>query len=268
MFRMKKRLFQILLLMCVFVSAQAQDAVTAASTYNEGLAIMKTKDYTNALPLLEKAISLASAEATADEEVLGLAKKNAAIATYYAGNAKRKAKAFDEASALYEKGIGYNPNSYINYIGRAKVLSGKGDMAAAVNAYFEAAGIAEKGGKADKAKSLIASADKLSRVAYSKKKYDQAIAAANAFLAVHETASAHFTLARAFKAKKQYKAAAPHIDKAVEMTTKDKDKYYYTQGQIYEALGNNAKAVAAYKMVKGAKYSKNAQYKVTKLGGK
>ena len=266
---MKKRLFPILLLMTMFVAAQAQEATTAASVYNEGLAIMKTKDYAKALPLLEKAISIASTEATADEEVLGLAKKNAAIATYYVGNAKRKAKALDEASALYEKGIGYNPASYINYIGRAQVLSAKGDKAAAVKAYFEAAAVAEKAGKADKANSLIANADKLSRVAYSKKNYDQAIACAEAFLAGgHETARTHFTLARALKAKKQYKDAAPHIDKAVEMATGNKDKYYYTQGQIYEALGNKAKAIAAYKKVKGEKYSKNAQYKVTKLGGK
>jgi len=264
---MKKLLFQILFLSACTLAVQAQD-VTAAGQYNEGLTMMKAKDYANALPLLEKAIELAGAEATADEQVLPLAKKNAAIATYYAGNAKRKAKAYDEAAALYDKGIGYNADSYINYVGRAQVLSGKGDKAGAVTAYLEAAGIAEKAGKADKATGLIGSAEKLARISYGKKKYDEAIACSELFLAAHETSRAHYTMAQALKAKKQFAKAATHIDKAIEtVADADKDKYHYAQGQIHEGAGNKSKAVAAYKKVGGDKYGKNAAYKVTQLGG-
>ncbi|MEL6846499.1 MAG: hypothetical protein AAFP02_25110, partial [Bacteroidota bacterium] len=141
--------------------------------------------------------------------------------------------------------------------------------AGAVKAYIEASGVAEKAGKADKVASLMGSAEKLARIAYGKKKYDDAIACSEAFLAVKETARAHYTMAQALKSKKQFAKAVPHIEKAVEMMeAKDKDKYQYAAGQIYEGAGNKSKAVAAYKKVAGEKYGKNAAYKVTQLGGK
>ena len=115
---------QLLLLVTigVFSTAVAQE-VTAGSLYNDGLAKLKAKEYKEALTLMEKAMEVADPEA--DEKVIKLAKRNGAFASYYVGNQLRKEKKYDEALAIYEKGIGYSTGVYSNYVGIAQALDAK-----------------------------------------------------------------------------------------------------------------------------------------------
>ncbi|HMP24233.1 MAG TPA: tetratricopeptide repeat protein [Saprospiraceae bacterium] len=244
----------------------AQDS--AASLYNEGLAKLKVKDYDGALPLLQKAIEIGDPESEDDAQVIRLASKNGAIAAYYVGNNLRKANKNDEALAVYDQGIEYDPSFYANYIGRAQAFEGKGDAVDAVKAYLAASVASEKGGKADRAEELYKKADNFAAVAWGKKQWDVAIACAQAFLEERESADAHYYLAQSLKAKGQNSEALTHAQKAAELTTDtDKDKYYFGLAEIHEALGQKSEAVAAYKMVKGATYGKRAEYKVSQLDG-
>lgn len=246
---------------------QAQDGATAASLYNDALAKLKAKDFDAALPLFEQAIETADPESETDSKVVKLAKRNGAIAAYYVGNDLRKSDKFEEALATYDKGIEYASGFYANYIGRAQALEGKGDNVEAIKAYVMAAEMSEKGGKADKAGDLINKAENFAAVAWGDKKWDDAISYAETFLALKETADAHYYMAQSLQEKGENQKALEHAEKALAMAGDDKNKFYFTKAEIHEALGQTSEAVDAYKMVGGSKYGERAKYKVDQLSG-
>ena len=252
----------------LLTSLSAQDA-TAASLYNKGLASLKAKDYETGYPQIEEALKVAEAEG--NEKVVTLAKKNGAKAAYNLGSAKRKAKAYDEALTLFARGIELSPDYSSNYMGRAQALDGKGEKTEAVKAYIAAADLAEKGEKADRAVQLVKKAGSIVGKLYSGKNYAGAIEAGKAHLELKEAEKVHYYMGQSFAKQKDNANAATHINKAVELaeasSTPTPDKYYWAQGNILEATGDKASALAAYKKITGEKYKANADFKVKELGG-
>ncbi len=252
----------------LLTSLSAQDA-TAASLYNKGLASLKAKDYEAGYPQIEAALK--AAETEGNEKVVTLAKKNGAKAAYNLGSQKRKAKAYDEALTLFDRGIELNPTYSSNFMGKAQALDGKGEKTAAVKAYIAAADLAEKSGKADRAVQLVKKAGSIVGKLYSGKNYAGAIEAGKAHLELKEAGNVHYYLAQSFSKTKDNATAATHIVKAVDLTaaagTAVPDKYYWAQGNILEATGKKADALAAYKKITGEKYKANADFKVKELGG-
>ncbi len=249
-------------------TALAQETATAASLYNDGLAKLKAKSYSEALPLLEKAIAAADTTDEADAKVVGLAKRNGAIAAYYMGTQLRKEKKTDEASKRFDQGVSYDPDFYANYIGQAQILEDKDKDAEAIKAYFAAVAVCERTNKADKVADLVKKAENMPGVAWGKKQWDNAIAAANAFLENKESGDVRYYLALSQKEKKQYSEAIENAQKAVELATgEDVDKANFALAEIYEAAGKKSEAIATYKLVKAAKYAERAKYKVTQLEG-
>ena len=270
----------LIVLLGVFTFVNAQDAPSAASLYNDGLAKLKAKEYTDALSLLEQAIE--SADTDADEKVLKLAKRNAAFAAYYVGNELRKGEQFDEAIETYNKGISYMASIYNNYTGLAQAYEGKGENVEAVKAYVKAADMTKKQGEAsiekgkeergqkliDRSEKLANKAANFSAKAYSSKDYEDAINTAKAFLDVRDHAGAYYYLAMSLKSTGKNSDAVEYINKAVELADDaDKSKFYFGKGQIHEALGQKSEAIAAYKLVTDAKYSERAKYNADKLSG-
>ena len=247
----------------------AQEASTA-SLYNKGLASLKAKDYEAGYPQMEEALK--AAEAEGNEKVAKLAKKNGAVAAYKLGGVKRKAKAYDEALTLFNRGIELNPENASNYMGKAQALNSKGEKVAAIEAYIAAADITEKNGKAERAVQLVKKAGSIVGKLYSGKEYKGAIEAGKAFLALKEADNVHYYLAQSLSKTSDNAAASSHITKAVELAEANgasaPDKYYWAQGNILEATGAKADALAAYKKITGEKYKANADFKVKELGGK
>ncbi len=251
------------------VFSYAQDEASATSLYNSGLAKLKAKEYTEALGLLEQ--SMEKADPEKDEKVLKLAKRNSAFACYYIGNQLRKEKKFDEALNTYSKGIDYSKAVYSNFIGRAQALEGKGEKADAVKAYLTAAEMTKTAGKEERAVKLLSKAENFAGVAYGKKKYDEAIATGQVYLELGSpSANVHYYVAQALLKKGKKQEALEHANKALENAGEDADKskFYFGQAEILESLGQKAKAVEAYKMVKDQKYGERAKYKVDQLSGK
>ncbi len=250
-------------------TVNAQDTTaTAASLYNDGLAQLKAKAYLPALGLFEKAIAAADTTKEDEVKVVGLAKRNGAIAAYYAGTQLRKEKKTADASKRFDQGVSYDPDFYANYIGRAQVLEDQDKDGDAVKAYFEAIAVAERTGKADKVADLSKKAESIAGVAWGKKQWNNAIEAANAFLAQKESGNVRYYLALSQKEKKMYDEAIENAKKAVELASaEDKDKTNFGLAEIYEAAGKKSDAIAAYKLVKGTKYGERAKYKVTQLEG-
>jgi tetratricopeptide (TPR) repeat protein len=259
-------LFSALFSFILITGINAQDdAKTAASLYNEGLAKAKEKAYLEALDLMEQAIAKATEEE--NEQVIDLAKKNGTRAAYGAGNIHRKAGDHDQALAAFEKGIEYNPAYYTNYVGKAQTLEGKGSKKEAIIAYLAAADVAAKANKADKAAQYVKKSTNMIAKAKSAKDWANTQAYAEAFLEVKESADVHYYLASALKESGDSAKAIEHLDKACEMAKGDASKYYYLKAQTHEKLGQKESAVAAYKKVTDAKYTEMAQYKIGELGG-
>ena len=245
--------------------AKAQEK-SAAGLYNEGLSLLKAKDYSGGLVLMEQALAKAGPE---DEKVSSLAKKNGAIAAYNAGNAKRKEGAHDEALTLYNKGIELNPTNSSNYEGVARAYEAKGDKTEAVKSYVVAANKGTEEGKADRAEKRLKQAQNIVGKLFVGKSYDEAIATGEAFLSVKDdVAEVHYYVSRSLAETGSAEKALEHATKAIELSgeTVD-DKYFYAQATQYEKLGNKADAIASYKKITGDKYKSQAEYKISELGG-
>lgn len=246
------------------VNAQDAATETAAGVYNDGLAALKAKEYGKAYDLMLKAIEIA--DPAEDAQVLKLAKGNGAFAAYYAGNDDAKDGKFDEAMMKYDKGIELSAKNYVNYYGKAKALDDQGKTAEAIAAYIKAAEIATAGDKADRAEKYLGRCENMIAVSYGDKKYDDAVAAAEVFLASHESKEVSYYLAKSLVEKGMASDAVAHAEKAHELGgAEDEGKYIVGLAEVYEAAGNKVAAADAYSKVPQGKYYDHAQYKAGQL---
>lgn len=245
-------------------NVQAQEK-TVAGLYNEGLALLKTKDYAGGLALMEQALEKAGPD---DEKVVRLAKKNSAIAAYNLGNAARKAGTHDAAIEFYNKGIANNPTNSSNYEGIARAQEAKGAKVEAVKAYLEAAAKGEEEGKADKAASRQKKAQTMVGKLFVAKSYTDAIAVGEAFIAAKPgVAEVHYYVSRSYAETAGAEKAVEHAEQAVSLAAAPEDKFFYALASQLEALGKKAEAVASYEKITGEKYKKQADYKISQLKG-
>ena len=251
---------------CVLVGSVSAQEKTPAGLYNEGLALLKQKDYSGGLALMEEALSIAGPD---DEKVVTLAKKNGAIAAYNAANSMRKEGNFDGALELYNKGIEYNPTNSANYEGVARAQEGKGEKMEAIKSYLVAAAKGSEEGKEKRASSCEKKAKTMVGKLFVTKKYEDAIAAGESFVSVKDdNAEVHYYLSRSFAETGNSEKALAHADKAISLAGEaSEDKYYYAQATQLEKLGRKADAIASYKKITGEKYKKQADYKISQLGG-
>lgn len=252
-----------------FTMANAQDAeASAASLYNDGLALLKEKKFTEGYDLMSKALEKATADE--NEKVIKLAKKNGAVAAYQAGNAALKAKDYDGAMTYYASGAEMNPGYASNFIGTGKVLNAKGDKVGAVAAFVDAAKVAKEAGDEKK----ITEAKKRSKQVVGKlfaaKKYADAIAAGQKIGEFGDMPEVLYYVSRCQSEEKDFEGALASADKSIaagEAQGAIEDKFYVAKGLALEGLGKKADAIAAYKMVKEGDYKEQAEYKITELGG-
>ncbi len=259
-----KLVFCFCLSLILFSNVQGQDAEkTAAGLYNEGLALLKAKNYGEGLVALEAA--LVKAEADGDEKVIGLAKKNGAMAAYNEGNAKRSAKAYDEAAALYQKGIALNPTYPSNYIGAARVLDAKGDKEGAMNAFLDAADKAKADDNAKKADEALKRGKSVLTDLYNSKSYDKVIALGKTYLAKAQNPDVNYYVGKSLMATDAHSDAVSYFDASLAANPSKKDRVIYAKAQSLEKIGKKADAVAAYKMITDEKYKANAAHKISSL---
>jgi hypothetical protein len=262
---MMKTLQLLLVFLFSTVLLQAQDAAeTAAGVYNEGLELLKSKEYAQAYDKMLKAIELA--DPAEDAQVLKLAKGNGSIAAYYAGSDLLKEKKFDEAMAKFDKGIELNAKSYTNYYGKAKCKDDQDLTADAVMAYIKAGEVATAGGKGDRAEKYLSRAANIIGLAYGAKKYDDAIAAGDVYLAEQESAEVSYYVAKSLIEKGNASDAIAHAEKASNLGDgMEEGKYTLALAEAYEAAGNKSAAAQAYGKVPKGKYYDHAQYKAGEL---
>lgn len=258
--------FTLLLVSAFFLSVghiNAQDAKTASGLYNDGLALLKEKNYEGALTAMKEALT--KAEADGNEKVIDLAKKNGSVAAYSFGNAKRKAKAMDEAMALYTQGIEMNPAYSSNYIGKARAEADKGMKEQAITSYMKAVEIATAEGKTKKIDEAKKRAKSLITGAYNDKNDAEVVSLGKAFLAGSDNPDVHYYVGKSLMNQDKHSDALTHFDKALVTPPAKKDRIIYAKAQSLEKLGKKADAVEAYKMITDEKYKANAAHKISTL---
>ncbi|MEM0992987.1 MAG: tetratricopeptide repeat protein [Bacteroidota bacterium] len=251
-------------------SLQAQDEKSAADLYNEGVELMKAKDFAGALPLFEQAIDKAATAEEGDStamQVTELAKKNGMRTAYSLGNKQRKAKEYDAAIETFDKGLAMG-DFYALYMGKAQALDKSDKKEKAVEAYFTAGKKYEEAGQEE------AKVVKIYRTAFIKlaraKKYDAIIEKAEAHPVALKNADVSYYVAKAYSSKKDYEKALMHAQAATAAAPdgKDKGKFYMLEGEINTKLTKTGDAIAAYKKVEsGSKYADRAAYLIKELGG-
>lgn len=254
-----------ILIFCVFSFATAQEAtLTAAGAYNQGLAKLKESNYAGGLELMEQAIEIAT-EAN-DEKVLGLAKKNGSVAASKLASASYKSGDYDQALAMYDRGIAYAPTSAGNYLGKARAINKKGMTNDAISAFLKAGQVYEQAGKVSTGQKAYKQAQTIVGKMFIAKKYDETIVSGELYLTGHQSAEVNYYLSKSFIEKGEGQKALAHINKAIELSGEAvEDKYYMAKGVSLELLGNKSQAISAYKKVSGEKYKKNADYKISTL---
>ena len=258
------QLLWVFLLSAGMLTAQDAATETAAGVYNDGLTALKAKEYSKAFDLMQKAMEIADPEA--DAQVLKLAKQNGSIAAYYAGNEEVKSKNYDAAMMKFDKGIELNAKSYTNFYGKAKALDDQGKTVEAVEAYIKAAEVATASNQAERAEKYLSRAANMIAVSYGDKKYDDAIAAGEAYLASHVSMEVSYYLAKAMVEKGQAEDALAHAMKAHELGgDAEEGKYVLALAEVYEAAGNKSAAAEAYGKVPKGKYYDHAQYKAGQM---
>jgi hypothetical protein len=242
---------------------------TPASLYNDGLALLKSKKFAEGYDFM--ALALEKATADEDEKVIGLAKKNGAVAAYSAGNAALKAKDYDKAMTYYQNGMDMNPEYPSNYIGKGKVLNAQGDKVGAVTAFIDGGMVAKEKGDEKKVTEVKKRSKQVVGKLFAAKKYADAIAAGKKVEEFEEMPEVMYYVARCQVEEKDFAGALETAEKSIasgEALGKTEDKFYVAKGLALEGLGKTADAIAAYKMVKEGDYKKQAEYKITELGGK
>lgn len=267
-----KNLFSLIAIFALTsVVVNAQDAapkVTATSTYNQALKLLKEKNFDEGLPLMKQAVELAETEE--NEKVLKLAKKNAAKASYSVGKIKYKAGDYDGALSLYNEGIALDSSNASNVSGIAAVYKKQGDKLKATDYYVQAAKLYMEKGKEKKITNILKSLNSMTGKSYTSDKFDEAIEIGTKALMIKDHASIQYYVARAYLAKEDNEKALEMANKAIETGTKNEtmaDKFYIAQAMAYAALGKKAEAISAYEKVTEEKYLEQAKYQIGKLKG-
>lgn len=247
-------------------SLSSQD-VTAASAYNEGLKMLKGKDFENGLMNMEKALEMAQVDE--NEQIIGLAKKNGAIAAYNLGNAKRKAGDLENALMLYKKGTELSPAYSSNFEGIARIHEKNGETLTSMNYYMLAGQKASEEGRAEKAQNRMKKAETMVGKAFVAKNYDSSIELGKAYISVDDkNAEVNYYLARSLSEKEMVEEAITHMNKAIELSGANvEDKYHFYLGEQLEKAGKKAEAAASYRKVMHEKYKAQAEYRAGQLGG-
>ena len=270
---MNKYLFlrTFLFLLCAFslsFSSQLigqEEAKTAAGLYNDGLALLKAKNYAEGLTTMEEALALAQESDGDNEKVIGLAKKNGALAAYNVGKSKLKSKAFDEALSYFNKGIQMNPAYSSNYIGKARVEADNGSKTDAIASFMKAAEVATAAGKQKKVDEAHKRAKSLVTSAYKAKNDADVVTLGKAFLAGTSNSDVSYYVGKSLMNQDNHADAVSHFDNALTGTPEKKDRIIYAKAQSLEKQGKNTEAVAAYKLITDEKYKANAVHKISTL---
>ena len=271
-----RRILPLLVTTLVLTFAMAATAPTllaqadkdAAEKYNEGLGLLKEKDYKGALTVFLEAKDVA--EAAGDKGTASKAENYAYRLTYNVGLQEMKAGNMEGALQYFEDGIAMEPSYYKNYKGRASVLKSMGQDEAAMEAFVKTSEVATESGELEERSKAMTQAEGFVAQAMAKEDFDAVIATGSKFLEFSETANVHFYLSHAYNMQGDYEQAIAHADKALELdqgSRASKARIHFEKAEAFRNTGRYDAALQSYAEAAYGDFKQRAEYMIEELSG-
>lgn len=249
------------------VSAQSADKA-AAEKYNEGLALLKEKNYEAALITFLETKQIA--DAAGDKGTAGKAENYAYRLCYNVGVGEIKKGDLDKALEFFEEGISMEPSYYKNYKGRATVYKAQGQEEAAMAAYIKTAEVAAESGELEERSKALSQAEGFVAKAVQAEDFRKVVKTGTAYLQFSETANVHYYLAHAYNQLGDYQDALKHAEHALELdqgSRASKAKIHFEQGEAYKNIGQFQEAMQAYSNAAYGDFKQRAEHELEVIGG-
>ena len=247
--------------------AQAPDK-DAAEKYNEGLALLKSKNYEKALNVFLEASRIASA--AGDKGTASKSDSYAYRLCYNVGVGYHKDGDFAKAMQYFDKGIAMEPGYYKNYKGKAAVYKAQNNEAAAMEAYIKTGEVATASGELEERAKARAQAEGFVAKALQDKQYERVISNGNVFLKYLETADVHYYMAHASNQLGNYQEALSHADKALALETgsrASKAKIHFEKAEAHKNLAQYQLALQSYAEAAYGDFKQRAEHEIQILAG-
>lgn len=247
--------------------AQAPDP-GAAEKYNEGLDLLKAKNYEKALSVFLEASKLASA--AGDKGTSTKADSYAYRLCYNVGVGYHKDGNFAKALEYFDRGIKLEPGYYKNYKGKAAVYKAQGNESAAMETYIKTGEVATASGELEERTKARAQAEGFVAAALQEKDYEKVIANGNTFLQYLETADVHYYMAHASNQLDKYQDALNHAEKALALETgsrAQKAKIHFEKAEAHKNLAQFQLALQSYSEAAYGDFKQRAEHEIEVLAG-
>lgn len=247
--------------------AQAPDK-DAAEKYNEGLALLKSKDYEKALNVFLESSKIA--EKAGDRGTASRADSYAYRLCYNVGVGYHKDGNYEKALQYFDKGIALEPGYYKNYKGKAAVYKAQDNEAAAMEAYIKTGEVATASGELEERSKARAQAEGFVAKALQDKEYEKVISNGNTFLKYLETADVHYYMAHASNQLGHYQDALNHAEKALALETgsrASKAKIHFEKAEAHKNLAQFQLALQSYSEAAYGDFKQRAEHEIEVLAG-
>ena len=240
----------------------------AAEKYNEGLGLLKEKNYEGALGVFLETKQIA--DQAGDKGTASKAENYAYRLSYNVGLQHIKAGDLDGALGFFQQGIEMEPSYYKNYKGVATVYKEKGEVPAAMEAYVKTSEVATQAGELEERSSAMAQAEGFVAKAMQEENFDAVIENGNQFLEYAETANVHYYLAHAYNMKGSPQEAIAHADKALALdqgSRASKARIHFEKAEAYRNTGQYDAALQSYAESAYGDFKQRAEYMIEELSG-
>lgn len=249
------------------VLAQTADK-EAAEKYNEGLALLKEKNYETALGTFLETKEIA--DAAGDKGTASKAENYAYRLCYNVGVGYQREGDLDKAMSLFDQGIAMEPTYYKNFKGRARVLQDQENEAAAMEAWIKTSEVATAAGELEERSKARAQAEGFVARAMKAENYSKVIENGTTFLKYSETSMVHFYLAYANNQLGKYPTALEHADKALALdqgSRSSRAKIHFERGEAYKRSGRLSEARDAYSEAAYGEFKQRAEHEIEEITG-
>lgn len=240
----------------------------AAEKYNDGLALLKQKNYEKALNVFLEAEKLANT--AGDKNTAAKANSYAYRLCYNVGVGYHKDGNEAKALEYFDKGIELEPSYYKNYKGKAAVYKSQGNEEAAMETYIKTGEVATAAGELEERAKARAQAEGFVAKAVQDKNWQKVIKNGNIFLQYLETADVHYYMSHAYNQLGEYQKALDHADKALALETGSraaKAKIYFEKAEAHKNLAQYQLALQSYSDAAYGDFKQRAEHEIEVLAG-
>jgi outer membrane protein assembly factor BamD (BamD/ComL family) len=250
-------------------NVSAQEAKSATSIYNEGLNLLREKDFKNGYTMMESA--LAKAKEENNNEVYTLARKNVVAASLGYGNELLKLKNTKEAIVLFNRGLELDSMSTSLQMSLSRAKEESGDIDGAANMLISMMAGAKAENDAKKSADIESRLKNMLLKQLNAKAYAKVIKIGTDVLGNNKSPEIAYLVGKAHVDKGDLINGIKYLSQSIESSTaageKIEDKVYYAIGLAYDSKKDSKNAIKYLSLITDAKYKPAAQATIARLKG-